>query len=202
MGNSSDKALVFSSNVSLSHHALAQCISSVFLNGQNFAVWSRSLRLGGNGKSGWLLGTEKQPAVIDLKRTQWDMDNYTILVGCLILWMSVFTTRLCITIPSMDYGLLYVRCMPTPVMMLTSLSYIRRSLMYLMWPWAYQWWTILGTYSLVGKSWHNMSPSVIFQQKLLLLCPRDFILICENLRRSIWCYYCQMNQTTCILPQQ
>jgi hypothetical protein len=79
MGNSSDKALVVSSNVSLSHHAPAQRITSVFLNGRNFATWSQSLRLGGNGKSRWLLGIEKQPTVIDLKRTQWDMDNCTIL---------------------------------------------------------------------------------------------------------------------------
>uniref|UniRef100_A0A2N9GXD4 Integrase catalytic domain-containing protein n=1 Tax=Fagus sylvatica TaxID=28930 RepID=A0A2N9GXD4_FAGSY len=31
------------------------------------------------GKSGWLLGIEKQPAASDTKRIQWDMDNCTIL---------------------------------------------------------------------------------------------------------------------------
>jgi hypothetical protein len=51
------------------------------LNGRNFAAWSRSLRLylGGKGKSGWLLGIEKQPVASDAKRIQWDMDNCTIL---------------------------------------------------------------------------------------------------------------------------
>jgi hypothetical protein len=44
-------------------------------------AWSRSLRLyfGGKGKSGWLLGIEKQPVTSDAKRIQWDMDNCTIL---------------------------------------------------------------------------------------------------------------------------
>ena len=83
MGDSSgtNTAPSSSSNVSLSHHAPAQHITSVLLNGQNFASWSRSLRLylGGKGKSGWLLGIEKQPATIDPKRIQWDMDNCTIL---------------------------------------------------------------------------------------------------------------------------
>uniref|UniRef100_A0A2N9H666 CCHC-type domain-containing protein n=1 Tax=Fagus sylvatica TaxID=28930 RepID=A0A2N9H666_FAGSY len=70
-----------SSDVSLSHHAPAQRVTSVLLNGQNFAAWSRSLHLylGGKGKSGWLLGIEKQPATTDPKRIQWDMDNCTIL---------------------------------------------------------------------------------------------------------------------------
>ena len=83
MGDSSgtNTAPSSSSNVSLSHHAPAQRITSVLLNGQNFASWSRSLRLylGGKGKSGWLLGIEKQPATTDPKRIQWDMDNCTIL---------------------------------------------------------------------------------------------------------------------------
>uniref|UniRef100_A0A2N9IGT2 Integrase catalytic domain-containing protein n=1 Tax=Fagus sylvatica TaxID=28930 RepID=A0A2N9IGT2_FAGSY len=67
--------------MSLSHHAPAQRITSALLNGRNFAAWSRSLRLylGGKGKSGWLLGIEKQPAASDAKRIQWDMDNCTIL---------------------------------------------------------------------------------------------------------------------------
>jgi hypothetical protein len=40
--------------MSLSHHAPVQRITSDLLNGQNFAAWSRSLRLylGGKGKSG------------------------------------------------------------------------------------------------------------------------------------------------------
>uniref|UniRef100_A0A2N9J940 Integrase catalytic domain-containing protein n=1 Tax=Fagus sylvatica TaxID=28930 RepID=A0A2N9J940_FAGSY len=67
--------------MSLSHHAPAQRITSALLNGRNFAAWSRSLRLylGGKGKSGWLLGIEKQPAVSDANHSQWDMDNCTIL---------------------------------------------------------------------------------------------------------------------------
>jgi hypothetical protein len=67
--------------MSLSHHAPAQRITSALLNGRNFVAWSRSLRLylGGKGKSGWLLGIEKQPAASDAKRIQWDMDNCTIL---------------------------------------------------------------------------------------------------------------------------
>uniref|UniRef100_A0A2N9H5R2 Retrotransposon Copia-like N-terminal domain-containing protein n=1 Tax=Fagus sylvatica TaxID=28930 RepID=A0A2N9H5R2_FAGSY len=71
-----------SSDVSLSHHALAQRVTSVLLNGQNFVAWSRSLRLylGGKGKSSWLLGIEKQLATTNPKRIQWDMDNCTILV--------------------------------------------------------------------------------------------------------------------------
>uniref|UniRef100_A0A2N9IER4 Reverse transcriptase Ty1/copia-type domain-containing protein n=1 Tax=Fagus sylvatica TaxID=28930 RepID=A0A2N9IER4_FAGSY len=76
MGDSSSTSLM-----SLSHHAPAQRITSALLNGRNFAAWSRSLRLylGGKGKSGWLLGIEKQPDASDAKRIQWDMDNCTIL---------------------------------------------------------------------------------------------------------------------------
>ena len=76
MGDSSS-----TSPMSFSHHAPAQRITSALLNGQNFAAWSQSLRLylGGKGKSGWLLGIEKQPAASDEKRIQWDMDNCTIL---------------------------------------------------------------------------------------------------------------------------
>jgi hypothetical protein len=76
MGDSSS-----TSPMSLSHHAPAQRITSALLNGRNFAAWSRSLRLylGGKGKSGWLLGIEKQPDASDAKRIQWDMDNCTIL---------------------------------------------------------------------------------------------------------------------------
>uniref|UniRef100_A0A2N9ED05 Integrase catalytic domain-containing protein n=1 Tax=Fagus sylvatica TaxID=28930 RepID=A0A2N9ED05_FAGSY len=76
MGDSSS-----TSPMSFSHHAPAQRITSALLNGRNFAAWSRSLRLylGGKGKSGWLLGIEKQPAASDAKRIQWDMDNCTIL---------------------------------------------------------------------------------------------------------------------------
>jgi hypothetical protein len=108
MGDSSGQEVVVSSSeVSLSQHAPAQGITSVLLNGRNFAAWSRSLRLylGGKGKFGWLWGTEKQPIVGHVKRTQWDMDNYTIL-GCLIIWRSVFITPSCIMIQSMGYGLL------------------------------------------------------------------------------------------------
>jgi hypothetical protein len=78
-----------SSDVSLSHHAPAQHVTSILLNGQNFATWSRSLRLylGGKGKSGWLLGIEKQPTTTDPKRIQWDMDNCTIL-GWLFNYMD------------------------------------------------------------------------------------------------------------------
>ncbi|XP_059671155.1 uncharacterized protein LOC132316698 [Cornus florida] len=48
---------------------------------RNFASWARSLRLyvGGKGKSGWILGTEKRPDIKDPKYAQWDMDNCTIL---------------------------------------------------------------------------------------------------------------------------
>uniref|UniRef100_A0A2N9F1J4 non-specific serine/threonine protein kinase n=1 Tax=Fagus sylvatica TaxID=28930 RepID=A0A2N9F1J4_FAGSY len=72
---------ISTSPMSLSHHAPAQRITSALLNGRNFAAWSRSLRLylGGKGKSGWLLGIEKQPDASDAKRIQWDMDNCTIL---------------------------------------------------------------------------------------------------------------------------
>ena len=90
MGDSSGReVVVFSSEVSLSQHAPAQGITSVLLNGRNFAAWSRSLRLylGGKGKFGWLWGTEKQPIVGHVKRTQWDMDNYTIL-GWLFNYME------------------------------------------------------------------------------------------------------------------
>ena len=56
--------------MSFSHHVSAQRITSTLLNGRNFATWSRSLclYLGGKGKSGWLLGIEKQPAASDVKR--------------------------------------------------------------------------------------------------------------------------------------
>ncbi len=49
-------------------------------------------------------------------------------VGFLILWMSVPTTLLCITIQSMVYELPYVRCMPMFVMMLAFVSYIEMSI--------------------------------------------------------------------------
>ena len=79
LGAMGDSSSTFS--MSFSHHAPAQRITSALLNGRNFATWSRSLRLylGGKGKSGWLLGIEKQPAASDAKRIQWDMDNCTIL---------------------------------------------------------------------------------------------------------------------------
>ncbi|KAG5523985.1 hypothetical protein RHGRI_030852 [Rhododendron griersonianum] len=69
------------SELSISHHSPAHRVTSVLLNGKNFAAWSRSFRLflGGKGKSGWLLETEKQPSVNDPKRAQWDIDNCTIL---------------------------------------------------------------------------------------------------------------------------
>ena len=68
-------------DLSLSHHSPAQRVTSVLLNGQNFAAWSRSLRLylGGRGKLSWLSDKEPKPAETDAQRAQWDMDNYTIL---------------------------------------------------------------------------------------------------------------------------
>ena len=77
MGDISSNKDVFSS----AQHTPAQRVTSVLLNGRNFASWSRSLRLyvGGKGKTGWLLGTEKKPADTDPKYVQWDMDNCTIL---------------------------------------------------------------------------------------------------------------------------
>ncbi|KAE9466932.1 hypothetical protein C3L33_01159, partial [Rhododendron williamsianum] len=73
--------VVSQSELSISHHSPAHRVTSVLLNGKNFAAWSRSFRLflGGKGKSGWLLETEKQPSVNDPKRAQWDIDNCTIL---------------------------------------------------------------------------------------------------------------------------
>ncbi|XP_059639077.1 uncharacterized protein LOC132281384 [Cornus florida] len=62
-------------------HTLAQRVTSVLLNGRNFASWARSLCLyvGGKGKSGWILGTENRPDIKDPKYAQWDIDNCTIL---------------------------------------------------------------------------------------------------------------------------
>ncbi|TXG59600.1 hypothetical protein EZV62_014173 [Acer yangbiense] len=56
-------------------------VTSVLLNGRNFASWSRALKLfiGGRGKVSWLLGNSPRPADNDLKVDQWDIDNYQIL---------------------------------------------------------------------------------------------------------------------------
>ena len=59
-------------DASITTSASAHRITSVVLNGRNFAAWSRSLRLylGGKGKSGWLLEIEKQPPANYPKRAQ------------------------------------------------------------------------------------------------------------------------------------
>ncbi|KAF8377176.1 hypothetical protein HHK36_030549 [Tetracentron sinense] len=74
MDDSSSNKDIFSST----QHTPAQRVTSILLNGRNFASWSRSFRLyvGGKGKTGWLLGTEKKPATTDPKYAQWDMENY------------------------------------------------------------------------------------------------------------------------------
>lgn len=56
-------------------------VTSVLLNGRNFAAWSRSFRLfvGGRGKMSWLLGKMPRPADDDPTLEQWNIDNWTIL---------------------------------------------------------------------------------------------------------------------------
>ncbi|KAF7140747.1 hypothetical protein RHSIM_Rhsim06G0128100 [Rhododendron simsii] len=56
-------------------------VTSVLLNGRNFATWSRSFRLfvGGRDKMPSLLGKMSRPADGDPKVEQWDIDNWTIL---------------------------------------------------------------------------------------------------------------------------
>ena len=56
-------------DVSLSQHIPAHRVTSVLLNGQNFAAWSRSLLLylGGKGKIIWIEGKEKKLALTDPK---------------------------------------------------------------------------------------------------------------------------------------
>ncbi|GMP41713.1 hypothetical protein CsSME_00011711 [Camellia sinensis var. sinensis] len=63
--------LFFSPNSRCLSLASAHCITSLLLNGKNFAAWSRSLKLclGGKGKSHWLLMIEAQPPDDDPKST-------------------------------------------------------------------------------------------------------------------------------------
>ncbi|KAK0602745.1 hypothetical protein LWI29_036622 [Acer saccharum] len=56
-------------------------ITSVPLNGRNFASWSQALKLfiGGRGKVSWLLGNSPRPTDGDPKVDQWEIVNYQIL---------------------------------------------------------------------------------------------------------------------------
>ena len=56
-------------------------VTSIVLNGRNFASWSRSISLflGTAGKTHWLLGPIPKPDQTDPKFAQWNIDNCTIL---------------------------------------------------------------------------------------------------------------------------
>ena len=90
----------------LSQHTPTQWVTIVLLNGRNFAAWSRSFRLylGGKGKSGWILGTEKKPAISDPTFAQWDMDNCTILGRYSTLWKIGFIICSCFMLLFPAYG--------------------------------------------------------------------------------------------------
>ena len=68
-------------SLSLTSDSPAQRVTTVLLDGQNFAAWSHSLRLffGAKGKMSWLLGKSPKPASTDSTFDQWTMDNCTLL---------------------------------------------------------------------------------------------------------------------------